>query len=52
MIYVVIYEEGSIYIAPVNLSHLPQTLQDVYEPFNGKIVTWDHGEIKEYPAIV
>jgi hypothetical protein len=48
MIYIVLYVNGDIQLMPVKLEHLPQALQDVYAPFEGKRVTWDHGDIVEY----
>ena len=48
MIYIVLYVNGDIQLMPVKLEHLPISLQDVYAPFEGKRVTWDHGEIREW----
>ena len=48
MIYIVLYVNGDIELMPVKLEHLPQALQDVYAPFLGMTVTWDHGEIREW----
>jgi hypothetical protein len=48
MIYIVIYVNAEVQVMPVKLVHLPQSLQDIYADFEGKMVTWDHYEIKEY----
>jgi hypothetical protein len=48
MIGIIIYENGQIYVAKVILEHLPEYLRELYEPFEGKVLAWDHGSIKEW----
>ena len=48
MIGIIIYENGQIYVAKVILEHLPEYLRELYEPFEDKVLTWDHGNIKEW----
>jgi hypothetical protein len=48
MIGIIIYENGQIYVARVILKHLPEYLRELYEPFIGKVLAWDHGLIKEW----
>jgi hypothetical protein len=48
MIYIVIYVNAEVQVMPVKLAHLPQTLQDIYAPFEGKIVAWNHDGITEW----
>jgi hypothetical protein len=48
MIYIVLYVDGDIQLMPVRLEHLPGYLRDLYTPFEGKTLIWNHGEIQEY----
>jgi hypothetical protein len=48
MIYIIIYEWAVPYYVAVDLATLPMSLQDVYAPFDGKLVTWSKGEITEW----
>jgi site-specific DNA-adenine methylase len=48
MIYIVIYTGGHIELMPVKLAHLPEYLRELYEPYSGKILEWNHIGIKEW----
>jgi hypothetical protein len=48
MVYVILFQNGRMFMMPVRINLLPNALQDVYAPWEGKTVMWDHGEIREY----
>jgi hypothetical protein len=49
MIYLVIYHNAERPVAiPVQLQQLSQDDQEKAKPFLGKVVTFDHGEFREY----
>lgn len=48
MVYIIIFEEGMPYYIPVNLDNLPETLKDLYLPYENKYVCWSPDGIKEW----